>query len=451
MKKLFVPTGLFVWLDCALARLTVEAQGLGAITLVPLAEGLDQPVFATHANDSSGRLFVVEKGGAIRIIRNGTILPAPFLDISDRVGNHGEAGLLSVAFPPSYASDGYFFVYYNHEDKNLVLPHAGEENDGYDTVIARFHVTADPNRADPASESRILLRNQPWDNHNGGLIAFGPDGALILVWGDGGSGGDPLNSGQRRDTILGKLLRIHVGATGTYTIPSDNPFVTTPNAAPEIWDWGLRNPWRWSFDRATGDLFIGDVGQGDYEEIDFHPADQPGGINFGWRCREGLHPYNNDPPCPGPLTDPIVEYDHGVGWSVTGGYVYRGAAYPQLQGRYFYGDFGTGRIWSIQATGGGWSAPIEELDTSLAIASFGEDQAGELYVVDYGGGKLYRMQGAPPAAEDLRAAGSAGVKRVERCIAPTRTCSHRHTCEEFGRVTALDVTKVLASQAPPAL
>ncbi len=387
---------LTLWLMFSWA--TPAANGAGDITLTPFADGLDQPVFVTHANDNSGRLFVVEKGGTIRIVQNGTVLPTPFLDITDRVGNHGEAGLLSVAFPPNYASAGYFFVYYNHADQNLVPPPAGEENEGYDTVVARFRVTGDPNRADPASESRILLRNQPWENHNGGLVAFGPDGYLYIGLGDGGSGGDPLNSGQRRNTLLGKLLRIQVGATGGYTIPSDNPFANTPNVAPEIWDLGLRNPWRWSFDRTTGDLLIGDVGQGNYEEIDIHPAGQPGGLNFGWRCREGLHPYNNDPPCPGPLTDPIVEYDHGVGWSVTGGYVYRGAAYPQLRGRYFYADFGSGRLWSIHQTANGWTTPTMELDTNYAIASFGEDQAGELYVVEFGSGVIYRLTAtAPPA------------------------------------------------------
>ena len=351
----------------------------------------------THAGDDSDRLFVVEKGGTVRILQDGASLPAPFLDITDRVGNYGEAGLLGLAFPPDYASTGYFYVSYNHRDPNLVPVPPGEPNDGYDTVIARFQVTGDPNRADPASEARVLLRNQPYANHNGGLIAFGPDGYLYIGLGDGGSGGDPLNSGQRTDTILGKLLRIAVAATGAYTIPVDNPFVSTPNVPPEIWDLGLRNPWRWSFDRATGDLFIGDVGQNQYEEIDRHPAGQPGGLNFGWRCREGLHAYNDFPPCPGPLTDPIVEYDHSQGVSVTGGYVYRGAVAPQWHGRYFYGDFGSGRIWSIRATGSGWSTPVEEMDTTLNIASFGEDEAGEIYVVDLGGA-IYRLvaTAAPP-------------------------------------------------------
>ena len=269
----------------------MPAAGAPAATfgLRQVAQGFAAPVYLTHAGDGSGRLFVVEKGGTIRIIQNGQVLAQPFLDISDRVGNDGEAGLLSIAFPPDYATSGYFFVYYNHADKNLVGPEPedGGSNGGYDTVVARFRVTTDPNRADKNSEERILVRNQPFTNHNGGLVKFGPDGYLYIGLGDGGSGGDPYDTGQNVNSLLGKMLRISVGASGTYTIPPTNPFVNQPGARGEIWDWGLRNPWRYSFDRQTGDLLIGDVGQSKYEEISLHPAGTPGGLNFGWDCFEG--------------------------------------------------------------------------------------------------------------------------------------------------------------------
>ncbi|MBK8045989.1 MAG: PQQ-dependent sugar dehydrogenase [Anaerolineales bacterium] len=355
-----------------------------------IADSFSEPIFVTGAGDGSGRLFVVEQDGRVKIVKNGQVLPTPFLDISDRVGRAGEAGLLSIAFPPDYATEGYFFVSYNHKDKNLAPPPSGEPNDGYDTVIARFRVSGDTDRADPTSEERILVRNQPYTNHNGGLIAFGQDGHLYIGLGDGGSGGDPLNSGQRLDTILGKMLRLQVGKTGGYTIPAGNPFVGQAGAKPEIWDLGLRNPWRWSFDRVTGDQWLGDVGQNAYEEIDLHPASTPGGLNFGWRCREGFHPYNEDPPCNSTLTDPILDYPHDASRSVTGGYVYRGKAYPSLRGRYFYADFASGKVWSIARNGSGWTSPQLEADTDFLISSFGEDESGELYMLDYGG-RLYRV------------------------------------------------------------
>lgn len=384
--------------------ITGVAAGAGALRLDPVIDpnlyGFSQPVYVTDAGDGSGRLFVVEKGGVIKIIKHGAVLPQPFLDISDHVGTLSEAGLLSIAFPPDYATSGDFFVYYNHSDPNLVPPPNGEPNGGFDTVVARFRVTADPDVADPASEERILLRNQPYQNHNGGEIAFGPDGYLYIGLGDGGDAGDPLNSGQRLDTVLGKILRIQVGATGSYTIPATNPFVNTPGAKGEIWDLGLRNPWRWSFDRATGDLLIGDVGQDHYEELDMHPAGTSGGLNFGWNCREGLHPYAN-PPCTGAFTDPFWEYDHTVGIAVTGGYVYRGTAYPNFAGKYFFADFGGGQIWSTTRSGSGWTPTQLELSTGYSISSFGEDQSGELYVVSFGNGMVYHIVDSstvPPTA-----------------------------------------------------
>lgn len=396
-----------------IVALTASGQGVsGAFGLQEIAAGFSQPVYLTHAGDGSGRLFVVEKPGRIRIIQDGQMLPQPFLDITDRVGNVGEAGLLSVAFPPGYAQKGYFFVYYNHKDQNLVLPDGRDagNNNGYDTVIARFRVTADPNRADAASEERILLRNQPFDNHNGGLIAFGPDDKLYIGLGDGGSGNDPLNAGQDLRTWLGTILRIDVGGVGTYTVPTDNPFVGRNDALPEIWDWGLRNPWRYSFDWLTGDLFIGDVGQGAREEISLHPAGRPGGLNFGWDCREGDIAHDTTVTCNDPFVEPIIAYPRGDGQSVTGGYVYRGPAFPAFQGRYFFADYVQGRIWSTQFVNGAWTPKRIEMDTREEetiggpntpenIASFGEDEAGELYVVAFGG-RIYRVidKSAPDAA-----------------------------------------------------
>jgi uncharacterized repeat protein (TIGR01451 family) len=402
MRPLVAAALLFtVVVTVLFASLTVRGQGgSGVFGLLEIASGLNQPVYLTHAGDGSGRLFVVEKPGLIRIIQQGQVLPQPFLDISDRVGNSGEAGMLSIAFPHDYATHGTFYVYYNHRDKNLVPPddRDANNNDGYDTVVARFHVTADPNRADPNSEERILLRNQPFSNHNGGLIAFGPDDMLYIGLGDGGSGNDPLNAGQDLRTWLGKLLRIDVEPTGTYTVPADNPFVGQADALPEIWDWGLRNPWRFSFDRLTDDLFIGDVGQGAREEINLHPAWLTDGANFGWDCREGDIAHSTTANCNGPFAEPIIVYPHADGQSVTGGYVYRGATFPALQGHYFFADFVQGRIWSTHFAQGAWQPKTLELDSDESIASFGEDETGELYVIGFDGVIYKIVDTSTPAA-----------------------------------------------------
>lgn len=376
-----------------------EAQATDAVVLQEVAAGFNQPVYLTHAGDGSGRLFVVEKAGRVKIIEAGSVREEPFLDITDRVSNNGEAGLLSIAFPPEYADTGYFLVYYNHRDKNLVQPEAGDQgiNDGFDTVVARFRVTADPNLADPGSEERILLRNQPYTNHNGGLIVFGPDGALYIGLGDGGSSGDPLGAGQDLSTWLGKILRIQVGPTGTYHLPPDNPFVGQEDAQPEIWDWGLRNPWRFSFDRQSGDLWIGDVGQNQQEEIHLHPAGEPGGLNFGWNCYEGELPYRLTERCTASYQPPVLVYPREEGRSVTGGYVYRGSRFPSLSGRYFFADYVQGRLWSIQRSGdSGWTPKRLELDSTEGIVSLGEDEAGELYLLGFGSGTVYQIVDADP-------------------------------------------------------
>lgn len=341
-----------------------------------IAEGLAEPVFLTHAGDA--RLFIVEQPGTIRILENGRLLPEPFLDIRARVNDSAnEQGLLGLAFHPRYAENGFFFVNYT-----------GANNE---TVIARFSVTSDPNRADPASEKVILTIEQPYRNHNGGDLAFGPDGYLYIGMGDGGSAGDPENRAQNLRSLLGKMLRLDVDNGDPYRIPPDNPFVTRVDARPEIWAYGLRNPWRFSFDRATGDLYLADVGQNAYEEVSFQPAGSAGGENYGWRFFEGTHGFKDAADAPPDVVPPIAEYGRDDGCSVTGGYVYRGAALPELNGVYFFGDYCSGLIWSLQRNGSAW---VRETfgDTDFTLSSFGEDAAGELYVLDHRGGGVYRIE-----------------------------------------------------------
>ena len=347
----------------------VQAAAPGGIRLQQFATGLNTPVYLTHAGDGSGRLFVVGQEGTIRIIRDGRLLPRPFLDIRRRVIAGGELGLLSVAFHPQYARNGRFYVNYTADSGNLR------------TVIAEYRVSAeDPNVAD-TSERVLLEISQPFRNHNGGLNLFGPDGMLYIGMGDGGSGGDPLNNGQRLDTLLGKFLRIDVDGGSPYRVPPDNPFVDRPGARPEIWAYGQRNPWRFSFDRATGRLFLADVGQNRWEEIDLIEK----GGNYGWRLMEGAHCFNPETGCNTTgLILPIMEYGRDLGCSITGGYVYRGTRIRDLVGRYLFSDYCTGRLWSLRESGGRWV--MEELRaTGLTVSSFGEDQAGELYVVDHRG------------------------------------------------------------------
>jgi glucose/arabinose dehydrogenase len=294
-----------------------------------VASSLSYPVQVTHPGDDTDRLFIVEQSGKIKIVANGNILSQPFLNIQSLIFFEGERGFLGLAFHPHYETNGFFYVNYTR---------AG---DGA-TVIARYHVSADPNIADPNSALIIIVIPQPYSNHNGGQVAFGPDGYLYIGMGDGGSGGDPNNYAQNIEILLGKMLRINVDSGLPYTVPSDNPFVGKAGMD-EIWALGLRNPWRFSFDSATGDLYIGDVGQAIWEEVDFQAAGTPGGVNFGWRCREGAHPYSSLPPCNdanflATLRDPITEYNHSEGYSITGGFVYNGTAYPSMQGYYFFAD-----------------------------------------------------------------------------------------------------------------
>jgi glucose/arabinose dehydrogenase len=355
------------------------------VRLEKVTGGLQTPVGIAHAGDGSGRLFLLEKVGRIRVVQNGGLLPTPFLDIGDRVGSSAnEQGLLGLAFHPRFRDNGYFYVNYTDGRGN--------------TVVSRFTAGAGAAQADPGSEVLVLTLEQPAQNHNGGHLAFGPDGYLYIGTGDGGGSRDQFRNGQNTQTLLGAMLRLDVDNAQPYGIPGDNPFVGNPDVQNEIWAYGLRNPWRYSFDRLTGDLYIADVGQKLYEEVNAQPAGSPGGQNYGWPIMEGVHCFPEDEPCDrAGLTLPVAEYDHSMGCSVTGGYVYRGQAYPQLTGIYFYGDYCSGRIWGLapaggSVAGGDWRVALVG-QANGPISSFGEDEAGELYLLDMPGGDLYRIAG----------------------------------------------------------
>ena len=341
--------------------------------------GLDRPVAVAGAGDGSGRLFVVEKKGFIRVVQNHALADAPFLDITDRVGSSSsEQGLLGLAFHPDYAGNGLFFV--NYTDLQG------------DTVVARFAASGDQNRAQAGSEAVILTLDQPAANHNGGHLAFGQDGYLYVGTGDGGGAGDQYANGQNGQTLLGAMLRLDVDGGAPYTVPGTNPFVGRPDVRDDIWALGLRNPWRYSFDRLTGDLFIADVGQNQYEEVNFQPAESAGGQNYGWPIMEGRHCYPADRPCErAGLMLPVREYDHSRGCSVTGGYVYPGQEFPILTGIYLFGDYCSGRIWGLAPAGNGdWQvAELAQVDAQLS--SFGEDERGELYLLDMGRGEIFKI------------------------------------------------------------
>lgn len=348
----------------------------GQVALKQVANGFQSPLYLTHAGDDSGRIFVVEKRGTIAIMRDGRRAQQPFFDITDLVGSSSsEQGLLSVAFHPNYRTNGFFFV--NYTDK------AG------DTVVARYKVSSQPDAADPKSAKVLLKIDQPAANHNGGLVKFGPDGFLYIGMGDGGRAGDPWGNGQNPKALLGKLLRIDVDNGDPYAIPKDNPFADGKNGLPEIWALGLRNPWRFSFDRADRTLFIADVGQNQYEEINAQPATK-GGLNYGWNVMEAQECFSGRN-CPKQnFVAPVAVYSHDQGCSVTGGYVYRGKAFPQLAGQYLYGDYCTGRLWSLSRSGTSWQQN-SLLQADIQLSSFGEDQAGEVYVTDIGGGTVYQV------------------------------------------------------------
>ena len=348
-----------------------------------VTSGLSDPVFVTTPPGDTARLFVVEQTGAIRVVRHDSLLPAAFLDLSGHIAAGGERGLLSLAFHPSYAQNGWCFVYFT--------------NPAGDIRVVRYTVSANPNIADSATGDTILKAfHETNDNHNGGLLLFGPDGMLYAGLGDGGAANDPPGNGQNLDTLLAKILRIDVDAGSPYAIPADNPFVGHAGERGEIWLYGLRNPWRFSFDRTTGDLYIGDVGQNLWEEVDVLPAGSAAGVNYGWNVMEGKHCFQASSCNMTGLVLPVIEYGHSDGCAVTGGYVYRGTRVPAIAGVYLYGDYCSGWVRSFRYVGG---AATESRDwPALAVngglSSFGEDARGELYVTSLSG-TLYRVVAHP--------------------------------------------------------
>jgi glucose/arabinose dehydrogenase len=357
-------------------------SGVPALGARLVASGLRNPLDLRAAPGDHERLYVVEQGGRVRIVRSGQLQATPFLDLSGRISSGGERGLLGLAFHPQFATNGRLFVNYT--------------NPGGDTHVAEFRARS-ADAADPSSERVLLTETQPFANHNGGGLAFDGSGRLLIALGDGGSGGDPLGNGQRLDTFLGKILRIDVDAGTPYAVPADNPFRSTAGAAPEIWAYGLRNPFRIAVDRPTGDLYIGDVGQSRVEEIDVGLASRRGGENYGWNTMEGSQCFRPSSGCDRTgLLLPAYEYSHAEGCSVTGGVVYRGCRMPDLAGTYFFGDFCTGLVRSFRLAGGqatdvrDWTAGLRGIDSPV---SFGLDADGEVYVVDYDG-EVYRLEPA---------------------------------------------------------
>ncbi|HEX9188708.1 MAG TPA: PQQ-dependent sugar dehydrogenase [Vicinamibacteria bacterium] len=356
--------------------------GVPGLTARLVASGLRNPLDLQAAPGDRERVYVVEQGGRIRVIRGGQLQAAPFLDVASRLSSGGERGLLGLAFHPQFAANRRFFVNYT--------------NPGGDTHLAEYRA-ASADAADPASERLLLVAAQPFSNHNGGGLAFDASGRLLVALGDGGSGGDPLGNGQRLDTLLGKILRIDVDAGSPYAVPADNPFRAIAGARPEIWAYGLRNPFKIAVDGPTGDLYVGDVGQNRVEEIDVGLASRRGGENYGWNVTEGSQCYSPASGCDrGGLTPPVYEYTHAEGCSVTGGVVYRGCRMPDLAGTYFFGDFCSGLVRSFRLANG-QAAEVRDWTSGLrgvgAPSSFGLDGDGEVYVVDYDG-EVYRLEPA---------------------------------------------------------
>ena len=348
-----------------------------------VATGLQAPTGIVVTPDKADkRLFVLEEAGTVRILNSSGALDQPsFLDIRDKVMYSGEMGLLGLAFDPAYKQNGYFYVDYIDKGQN--------------TVVARYKVSAQSNVADPASEKVLLTVKQPYPNHKGGDITFGPDGYLYIPLGDGGSGGDPENRAQDKSNYLGKILRIDVHKGDPYSVPATNPFAKEAGTKPEIWAYGLRNPWRISFDAATGDMYVADVGQGLYEEIDVQKASSKGGENYGWRCYEALHAFKTDGcQAQGSYTAPVLEYDHQQNrCSITGGYVYRGSRYSALVGKYFYGDYCSGQLFYAAQSQGKY-APVLAAQTPYMFSAFGQSGDGELYFADYKTGSIYHLEDA---------------------------------------------------------
>jgi glucose/arabinose dehydrogenase len=357
-----------------------NAPDAANVTLEEVVSGLTYPLYLTHAGDGSERLFVIGQAGQVYLVKDGILQDGLFADFSDLASQsvlrgYSEQGLLGLAFHPNYAENGLFYV--NYTDR------------GGNTVVARYSVSPDnPDVADHDSAVVLLTQEQPYPNHNGGHMAFGPDGYLYISLGDGGAANDPLQTGQNPSDWLGSILRIDVDNGDPYGIPEDNPVAFDSRFAPEVWSYGLRNVWRFSFDRATGDMYLADVGQNMWEEVNFEPADSPGGVNYGWNSYEASQPFATSA-VPEGMVYPFAEYPHREGdCSVTGGYVYRGKTVPELAGVYLFGDYCTGRIWaSYRDTAGEWQTNIF-MNSQRQVSSFGEDEEGELYVLDYRGSVL---------------------------------------------------------------
>jgi glucose/arabinose dehydrogenase len=349
------------------------------IELKPVASGFRQPTYLTNAKDGSGSMFVVEKEGWVKIIKKGRVLSAPFLDIVPKVrSKESERGLFSVAFHPNYKQNGRFFVNYT--------------NLNGDTVISEYKVGNNPDKAEMESERIILTIKQPASNHNGGQLQFGPDGHLYIGMGDGGGLGDPWGNAQNKKVLLGKMLRIDIDSGEPYGIPTNNPFAGKIEAREEIWATGLRNPWRFSFDSVTGDMYIADVGEHDWEEIHFQPANSKGGENYGWNLMEGFHDFQLTKGFDKSLlTMPVLEYGHDQGCSVTGGYIYRGKRHSTISGTYFFSDFCSGKIWGLRRNQEREWEWTELQGTPLKVSSFGQDEDGEIYVLDFKTGDIYRL------------------------------------------------------------
>ncbi|MEW6683412.1 MAG: PQQ-dependent sugar dehydrogenase [Nitrospirota bacterium] len=382
-------SGSLLCVVCGLALLLTACpndSGTGtqspiALRVEPVVSGLSNPLLLT-APAFDPRLFIVEQPGRIRIVENGALLPTSFLDLVGQISSGGERGLLGLAFHPSYAANGFFYVYYTAPNGDI--------------TVERYTVSADPNLANEGSAHLILsVAHSTQTNHNGGMLAFGTDGKLYIGTGDGGGGGDPDENGQNPNTLLGKLLRLDVDAGDPYAIPPDNPFVGTPGARGEIWALGLRNPWRWAFDRTAGRLYIADVGQSAWEEVNVVSA-TTAGANYGWDIMEGFHCYEPSSGCDqSGLTLPVIEYGHAEGCSITGGFVYRGAAIPSLQGTYFYADYCDGWVRSFRYANGAATEQREWAFGSLgSILSFGEGADGELYILS-ANGTVYQIIPAP--------------------------------------------------------
>lgn len=355
----------------------VNAHIPTSYTWQKMASGFVQPTSIVEPPDGSGRLFVTEQTGTIRIIDHGQVIITPFLDIKSKLtSKDSEQGLLDIAFHPKYASNGLFFITYTNPDGNPML--------------VRYHISADnPNIADPSSAKVLLTIPHPYTNHNGGQLQFGPEGYLYYGMGDGGSGGDPQENGQNKSVLLASMMRLDVDHGDPYAIPPDNPYISDKNARPELWAKGLRNPWRFSFDQQTGDLYIADVGEKLYEEVDFQPANSKGGENYGWNLYESNHSYKGGDQ--NGLVFPIAEYEHLTGGcAIIGGYVYRGKTLPALVGTYIYGDYCRGTMWSLRRdlTGKWVSQPF--MASGLTLTTFGQSSDGELYVADFNG-TVYKL------------------------------------------------------------